>query len=1014
MDKRFLMVGVGLVAAIVVVTLAILAGGPRQSTVVGPKPTPPRITNPGITAEDMNKPPVGIQDPVEVIRDFEIYREDGSTVTVFTGDQVIPQPNFVSDVIRPAAEVHASDNRVLRITANAGRFYHPGNEPTRGEFHQNTVVTQYQAPEGEPLDLTTDRHIQFRLYLDELTRFDRENGNITSQGPVRLVGPAIDFTGRGLDLTFNLLDQRVERLIITQGDQLRLAQGSTFTSPNNQNNNPQSPEMAIPGSRDKESSTDSNADAAQAYRVVLYDNLDINVGPNNTTLTGDRLEVLFTLAQESEGTGDDPDPQPQAAHATATPRLDYINSPPAAANPRALITPAPDDILVKWTGRLELNPVRVPDAETSASLIAPAPDQAVLTLHGQPAVLNNPAESQHITAAAVGYRTDGETVFADGSEAHPLTLTSPELGNLQATSLTLSQAGGGGQVLGPGRLAADDQGLNVEFTDRLDLDFHRHADDSLADLKSATFHGNVHAVAASDDPNQQLDLTSQSLTLTLTPDAEGNIQPSHLQALGNPDQPVLAKQPNTTFTAQSLDVDLGPTPGTQTAQSPGVATPGSSDPTPPPTNDIEITRLRALGNITFELLEEQTTLTAHALDADPRVGRLELFGENDQSFATLTRDGATLAGVHLILQENAQTADALGPGTFSAAVDENDPTAKLNIVWSESMAFDNTAGRAKFVGNVRSASTSATDDTSLDAHILALEFVPQNFSDAQSPGVATPGADSPNPSALDLRRAHAAADPDNPDLQVNFTAQTFAPPQANVPADDLLLTRLTLIGRELIFINQPPNLTNKTTIDDNITIEQVIVPTRGQMLLEDYRSAQNPGMAIPGPDDKEVTASPISFAGRGVTLFAWEDQLTLDAQANDLRLEKDVWMLHRPEDGNEPIQLYAQRLVADLTETGGLGAYLSQDNSAPQAQIRRVNADGQVEVKQGDSSVVADHLEYEEAQRTVLLWAEPRREVVLKRDDQPNGLATARAFRWDLDTNLFTALEPGSNLIPFE
>ncbi|MEM9418296.1 MAG: hypothetical protein AAGA25_04455 [Planctomycetota bacterium] len=1003
MDKRFLMVGSGLIAAIVVVTLAILIGGPSQSKPAGPKPAPPNITNLGITAEDLQNPPKGIQDPVEVIRDFEIYREDGESITIFTGEQVIPQPNFVSDVVRPTAEIHSSGNRVLRITATAGRFHHPGNEPTRGEFHQHTVVTQFQAPEGERLDLSSDQHVQFRLYLDELTRFDRENGQIQSEGPVRLVGPTIDFTGKGLNLTFNLLDQRVERLVIAEGDELRLAQNSSFTQPGNQSDNTDSGAAAPDDSTPPAESP--SVEGTQPYRVVLHDNLDINVGPDNTTLTGDRLEVLFTLAPESDDSSKPLNSSAAAKSFRPTSSLEYISTGPAPSS-RALLTPSPDDIVVKWTGKLELNPIRKKFAPNHAQADAdgfvqfeqtPGPEQAVLTLHGQPAVLNNPAEDQHITAAAVGYRTEGKTVFADGTDSHPLTLRSPELGNLQATALTLSEIEGGGQILGPGQLNADEQGLRVSFADRLDLDFHRDADDALADLKSATFHGNVNAVAESDDPDQQLDLTSQSLALTLTPDEHGKVQPSHLQALGNAEQPVLAKQPNTTFQANSLDVDLGvPTSvGMDEANKDQDA------------DKIEITRLRALGGITVELIEEQTTLTAHALDADPNQGRLELFGENDRSFATLTRDGATLAGVHLILEENAQTADALGPGTFSADVDEDDPTAKLNIIWSQSMSFDNTQGKAKFVGNVRSASTSTTDDTSLDAHSLALEFDPQDLDASTSSDEQSQDSDTA-PSALDLRRAHAIADPDDDDQQVNFTAQTFAEDQ---PQADEPLTRLTLIGRELIFINQPPNLTNRTTIDDNITIEQVIVPTRGRMLLEDYRTAEQPQPAV---DADENTASPINFAGRGVTLFAWEDQLTLDAQANDLRLEKDVFMLHRPDDGGEAIKLDAQRLVADLTETGGLGAYLSQDNSAPQAQIRKVNADGRVRVAQGPSNVVADHLEYEESQRTVLLWAEPRREVVLNRDDQPNGRTTARALRWDLDNDLFTAIDPGSNIIPVE
>ncbi|MEO1236458.1 MAG: hypothetical protein AAFX76_06680, partial [Planctomycetota bacterium] len=539
-------------------------------------------------------------------------------------------------------------------------------------------------------------------------------------------------------------------------------------------------------------------------------------------------------------------------------------------------------------------------------------------------------------------------------------------------------------------------------------------------------------VADDPDPAQQLDLTSQSLALHLTRDADGNPQPTRLAAQGSPAQPVVALQPTTTFRSHQLTLDLAPAPEV-TAANP---TRGSGTSVPvPPTSDstetnIQITRLRALGDVRVNLTEpgNEAILTAHALDADPRVNRLALFGQDENHFATLTRSDAALAGVHLVLLENEQSAHALGPGTFSAAVDPDDPEARLNVTWQTSMDFDNAAGTALFLGRVDAASTSAVDDTSLtNAHRLALEFVPQDFDTSNSDAPDTRNASGEISGdisggvpggALDIRRVTATSDPDDADQQVQFTAQTF---DENAEPNARPLTRLTLISTDLRFINQPPNLTNRTTIDDHITVEQVRVPTRGRLLLEDYRS--------PPADDSDVSDDgPVNLAGRGVTVFAWEKQLLLDAQANDLRLEGDVFMLHRPppgsapengrgEDGlpevagvdGEPVKLDAQRLVADLTETGGLGAYLAGD--APRAQVRRINADGRVRVARADASIVADHLEYDESKRQAEFWAEPRRAVELTQD---RTTTTARRFTWDLDTNRFTALDPTPGVVPVE
>ncbi|MEM6459726.1 MAG: hypothetical protein AAF710_10090, partial [Planctomycetota bacterium] len=396
MQQRFVWLLGGLVAAAVVVAMAVFLGGPGAPVDAGPDADPPPLTGRGVTADDLANPrPLDLA-PVEVVRDFELFSESGDGGwTRFAGDEVSPQPDFVSDVVRPAAEVYFSPTRVLTITASSGRFHHPGNEPTRGEFYRDTVVTQYQAPPGQTLDLVGDRHVQFRLYLDELTRFDRETGRLGSDGPVRLVGPRVDFTGRGLDLTFNLAADRIERLVVTQGDQLRFAPTPRNDSAATRNRQNDTQPAATP-----QNEPHPKADPPQRYRVVLLDDLRIQVGSGEANLTGDRLDATFTAAMTDAA--DPPD-----TLADAGPRLHFVSAraqSETAPTPRGLMLPSPNDIVVRWSGRLELTPVDPTDTDPALG-----PGDAGLTLVGTPAVAET-ADGRRVAAATVAYQTAGETL----------------------------------------------------------------------------------------------------------------------------------------------------------------------------------------------------------------------------------------------------------------------------------------------------------------------------------------------------------------------------------------------------------------------------------------------------------------------------------------------------------------------------------------------------------------------------------------------------------------------------
>ena len=1085
MNKRYLVILAATTLAAGVLAGAYYIGGPGAAGDAAEREAG-EVNTPGVKGPELATLPTVDRDsltdaeesPIYGVDNFDIFVDDGETVTRLRGSRANPRENFISDVERPVAEVRFAPTRLLTIQADSGTFFHPGNVPQRGEFHANTVLTLYESPGGVPLDTADPAHVQFRLYFDDVTAFNREEGIVSTEGPVRLVRPDADFAGRGLDLTYNNLSQRIERMVIHHADELRLATAAG-TPPAAAARPPAEPRSAAPRSPDpgpapanpdtssrfppdlKPQTPDpgptpaATAAAPTFYQAVMADR--VRIRGNDANLAGDTLTVLFSLApaaaDDTPAPADSTSPPtpsaeaPSSAKAASAADISTPTPTPASApeskittDPRALLTPSDTDLVLHWDGQLVLTPLGDQPPELAG------PGDARFTLGGTPARLDTDRD-EHVTAATLGYHTAAGRVVAASGPATPVALTTPDLGRLTGSSLWVEQSQSAGQLVGPGTLDTPDHDLAVTFNDRLDLAFAPTPGSSdapgssdgaggLGTLDSATFVGQVHAVAVGDTAEDQLDLRTDALALSLTTppatadEPDPKPRPSRLLATGN----VRALQPGNRLTTDQLDIALAP-PDARAAEqaAPADGTDAEREPSRLISGAVDIARLRALGNVDVQLTEDaaapgspdaasataSTTLTAHALDADPRAGRLELFGLPDAD-ATLNRDDATLTGQHLVLLEQSETADVIGPGTFTANLNPDAPgrpdapEETLRVTWQRSMAFDNRTGRAHFLGEVDAASTTPTDDTQLQAHDLTLTFDPQALSQ-QDPD--RPAASGQRPAApVALRHALATAIPGDPESEVTFSARTFPPGSAaptNAEPDQPreAVTRLTLIGPRLIFTNEPPNLEDDSRINDHIAVERVVVEGKGKMLLEDFRL---PADVTQPP---ETSGGGILMAGPGVTLFAWLDRLTLDAQANDMLIEGDVWMVHKPLDTAagrgetaEPIKLDAQRLLADLTETGGLGAWVG--DAAPTARVRQIDADGAVRVTQGNFNVVSDHLRYVEAERNVLLWADPGRGVTLTRDDQPDGSTTAAALTWDLDTNVFRGLNPDSGVIP--
>ncbi len=1018
MGKRFVIVGLAVIAAGVLLAITLLMGpaGPAEQKAAGPidpDDLPTGVSPAQLLAE--NGGPLPTQGAAGEGR---LTRVDDDRVTMLTWQTIEPSEAGVYDVGSPRVTVEFSPSRVLTVTAEEATIIAPDGAFRRGEFRRDVVVTFYDTDAAEA-DLQGTRDIQVRVFLDDDAAFDLELGQITSTGPLHLTSSVADFKGRGLSLKYNQLRERIERLIVEQGEVLRFASESEGV--------PRDRDAQITDdgpTRDDDAPAQAEGDdrddrAPQFYRARFQNDVHVVTGGEDpqrqAELRGDELEVTFALAPGSSSTSTEdrrgsrasvpPSPAP-ANETAATESQNPVSQTPA---PRSLLPQRDDDVIVTWSGPLVLRPMLGEDSPTDPAHL----QLALLAGDQQPATILT-ARGDHITGASVAYQQIGENLLAAGDDTHPLNIRSQELGELTGTRLELSQETGIGVVLGPGRITAhatppeDAEQDNaaegdadphaaatpstIAWADRLDLRFFvdEQADSGqrLAALEHVTFLGQVQT----RHEDYTLDAAKVEVAFTRADDEPRRSSPSLLLARGD----VAASQTGMTFTAQKLDVTLAPR---ATDDARATDEPPGDDPL---TGDLEVARIVAEGAIEVTLDEQDATVTASRLVALPPQQTVELFGSGE-TLAVLAQPEGRLAGRRILLNQATQQVSVEGPGDFAHRLDEQDPDAVLAVVWNDRMAFDNQAGEAAFFGAVRAHSVEGQDTSELTAKQLKLSFEPQPMEQPEDerPAVAAPGPQR-------IRALDATG-------EVAFSATTTDPDRPR----GLPRSRLLLEGPRLTFTNTDG-------------VEQVKVLGRGRMLVENYenkpqpraqnRSAQAPNQppdlppdqdpeAAPDPEN-ETSADPVNFAGHGATLFLWTGSLTLDAAANDMTIRDDVQMIHRPQDDEEigVVQLDCQLLYADLTETGGLTAWSRE--GTPDATLRLVEATDTVRLSQRDRQVSSDHLRYTAADRVVTLWsAEQPVELI---DEAGGSSMTAEALKWDLANDRFEALKLRSGIAPIK
>lgn len=1000
---------------------------------------------------------------------IEFPSERGILYQIY-GKALNPLPNGVMNIESPMARIHLKRNqRVLQISADEGTFIAPANRPRSGNFTGNVVFTVFEAPDGEEADLTDESEdAVMRLFLEE-TRFDLELGQIQSDGPVKMIGDRFDFTGRDLDISFNELHKRLDRLEISRGEVLRIRRDPG-----------QSQAASAQATSDDGGNAATQArpsDEVEHYYQAVFDQ-QVNVLNMNTRIEGDRLTVLFGTRLRSprnqnfrDSSGGESRDARSGGASEATAAAGSSEFPPSSPKPDAPgpKPPDPTDIVVQWNGNLLVTP-RTDRPEELATV-----DDSYLMLDGSPMRIT-PPNGESITGTQIAYRTSDHEVHLKGSPTHPMTIQSPQLGTLLGERLVIDMDNATGQILGAGRLRvggdlseqgsinpADTSrlpaGTNIAWHDRVDLTFHGNGAAGGMDIeaiKAVAFRGNtsiehfqfnltadllsailsppsdgrqtldalsaigdvtIRSIARAD--GDQMTVRGDEVHVGLTPNDAGDVQPSHLTVKGN----VRAVRPRQTLTSRELTVHLRqpesaaprPAGGTAANSAPSdgdVAKtaldrmfagqvddkpPGSTVPSPTPASHprqdqaVDVRDVVAKGDVRIEI--EDMGIVVEADEVFAENDQIEIFGRDGREARIIRHDGI-LFGRHIVLVPHDESIRVIGAGSLQfRSAPPKEKTAKLpaiivgeqplvTIAWRENMHFYHKTAIAQFFGDVSINAGRALDTTTLRASELAVQFTtfaPLAKLDATAAGAATNG-DAPNArvmsAAQSIRTVTASKD-------VTFEAATWADRPGGKVA-----TRLWIAGPTMVF--------------DNL-LEQVHVVGEGKMLVQDYRNAAGGGGQSGG-------ASPmVKITGKGDTVFTWKKQLNFDAVHNDMRIEEQVQMLHRPSDSTDFFQLDCRRLLADMDATGGLGAWLSDET--PRPQLKAILADGAVRVLIQKREIHTDHLEYTGFDQIITLRADKDRLTRIYSDDGSSSAGAAR-FRWDLKRDWIEIEEPGRTIAP--
>jgi len=331
-----------------------------------------------------------------------------------------------------------------------------------------------------------------------------------------------------------------------------------------------------------------------------------------------------------------------------------------------------------------------------------------------------------------------------------------------------------------------------------------------------------------------------------------------------------------------------------------------------------------------------------------------------------------LQSKHIVMDRDSGTVDIPGPGQMSiargtAGQDAAGPTTAaepITVSWQDSMHYDDQTSQVRFVGQAKVERHARLEDVELSSGELVLNLLSGND-------------DEPA-----IRTATARDD-------VVFSAQ-----RRTSEADDKIATRLHLTG---------------PTVNFDGVLEQMQVVGAGTLLVEDYADSE-PAEEKTRSEVADGLQAAVAMGGQGATLFTWTGDFLLDVRHNDMRMTDRVQMDHRPQGSDQTVHVDCRQLLADLEETGGLGALMSGRPMQP--RVIAIYARDAVRIVDRQRTILADHMQYTAVDQQVLLRGDPSGIGTVMVNEEGGSTLSAEQVRWNLTQDEIEILKPGPTRAP--
>lgn len=1007
---------------------------------------------------------------------WELYRDDGQKYFNLTWAEWRPIAgrNDTVEIIRPVIQLSTPRGQNIRIEGDEAALVLKSMsgrdaQPRSGQLTGNVKITvdrltgpQRMALPPEERDVVDDdRRVDIML---EAIDFDVELSRVDAAGPFTIQSRELTVAGEGLTLRYNELENRIEELIIVQGERIEMrGTGGRFpisASTAIVQEAPAEPVAAPEPAPVAQAELKDDADEipllvpeppetnrprpTDEYTAVFEGKVEVLQFADDQQvgrLAADVLTILFEFGERERAmTKSAPPADPEEADAAEARTSDD----PAAKEV------VQERVLLTWSGRLHVESKRTEITDEQA---ADHEQRVQVTAEGSVEV-EDPL--RRARCSRLVYEDDTGNVKIYGSAEEPAYIASDDLGELTATEIAMDRSAGAAGAVGPGtldskgsaRTGGDDVPLRVEFAERLNTKFGEimvtKTDEETGGLREATravlkeaeFIGKVRMFHGDER------IACERIVIGFDVDESGEIFPTHADAYGDV---VAARGRRQISAGRRLLADMTlierPKPPFDMARARAIAISRGHDPDSLDWQAIRadyenkqqfdpgLKRLQAWGDAQVRDPEQGLEINAETLDCSFVEGRKIERGmvtpiEGGMAFVGLG-DVSIAAPQPIPFDTVSQKLQIEGPGRMTLPANRDldgrdlDKAQIVSIKWSRHMSFDGVANQAWFKGDVH----AETQNSYFDAPELRVDF-----RDVQ-PVVAS---------------AERISEVEEFDWWI-FKPLVQSPP----PGDEL--DRIELAGpsfdKEPIFLyasggakavsrsDHPDGqiksriLVNGPVLAVDLVQKFMSVEGQGNLLIEDYkRGDRSARVAAAATSDEQVSPfGRLSSDESSQTFISWAGSMVYRYGVNVAQFEKQVQIVHRT---GSMIKLAAGIAESDKLrpdDEGGREASLvcnslvvkfiqGQAEAAPGAgrlsgnEVDAFNANGQVYFEDSGISAIANEITYSRNENVLQILGTDTEHAELF--DQRKRFTSLKGpkFFWDRATNQIKAPKSRGNM----